>query len=104
MACSPARALRTRGTGTAIVKAGALGAAYASAEGEAFVPAFKVDAIDTVAAGDCFNGGLAVGLARGLPLAEAVRMASATGALSTTKRGAAEAAPSLAEVERLLEA
>lgn len=101
-ALAAARALRARGVPTAIVKMGALGAAYASPDGEAFLPAFKVDAIDTVAAGDCFNGGLAVGLARGLSLAEAVRMASATGALATTKRGAAEAAPSLAEVERLL--
>lgn len=101
-ALAAARALRTRGVPTAIVKMGALGAAYASADGEAFVPAFKVEAIDTVAAGDCFNGGLAVGLARGLPLADAVRMASATGALATTKRGAAAAAPALAEVERLL--
>lgn len=103
-ALAAARALRMRGTRTAIVKMGALGCAYASAREEAFVPAFKVEAIDTVAAGDCFNGGLAVGLARGLPLAEAVRMASATGALATTKRGAAEAAPTLAEVKALLAA
>lgn len=101
-ALAAARALRARGPRIAIVKMGSLGAAYASAEGDAFVPAFKVEAIDTVAAGDCFNGGLAVGLARGAPLADAVRMASAAGALATTKRGAAEAAPSLAEVERLL--
>lgn len=98
-----ARALRDRGAKIAIVKMGALGAAYAGAEGEAFVPAFKVAAIDTVAAGDCFNGGLAAALTRGLPLPEAVRWAAATGALATTRRGAAEAAPSLAEVERLLQ-
>jgi ribokinase len=81
---------------------GALGAAYSSPDGEAVVLAFKVQAIDTVAAGDCFNGGLAVGLACGLPLADAVRLASATGALATTKQGSAQAAPSLAAVEALL--
>ena len=101
-ALAAARALRARGTRIAIVKMGALGCAYASAEGEAFVPAYKVEAIDTVAAGDCFNGGLAVGLARGLPLMQAVRMASATGALATTRQGSAGAAPSATEVEQLL--
>lgn len=101
-AIAAARALRAHGTKTAIVKMGALGCAYASPEGEAFVPAFKVKAIDTVAAGDCFNGGLAAGLAHGLPLAEAVRMASVTGALATTRQGSAEAAPSGAEVEHML--
>ena len=101
-ALAAARALRVRGTKTAIVKMGALGAAYSGPQGEAFVPAFKVRAIDTVAAGDCFNGGLAVGLSRGLSLADSVRMASATGGLATTKQGSAEAAPSLAEVEALL--
>jgi ribokinase len=101
-ALAAARALRTRGTKSAIVKMGALGAAYSSPDGEAVVPAFKVQAIDTVAAGDCFNGGLAVGLARGLPLADAVRLASATGALATTRQGSAQAAPSLAAVEALL--
>ncbi len=101
-ALAAAQALRNRGTKTAIVKMGALGAAYSGPEGEEFVPAFKVKAIDTVAAGDCFNGGLAAGLARGLPLGEAVRMASATGALATTRQGSAEAAPAAAEVEALL--
>jgi ribokinase len=101
-ALAAARQLRRRGIKTAIVKMGALGAAYSGPEGEAFVPAFKVKAIDTVAAGDCFNGGLAAGLARGLSLSDSVRMASATGALATTKQGSAEAAPSLAEVERFL--
>ncbi|MEZ5923397.1 MAG: ribokinase [Hyphomicrobiaceae bacterium] len=101
-ALSSARALRARGARTAIVKMGALGAAYSGPEGEAFVPAFKVQAVDTVAAGDCFNGGLAAGLAQGLSLAEAMRMASATGALATTRQGSAEAAPTLAEVRKLL--
>jgi ribokinase len=101
-AVAAARALRARGTPSAVVKMGALGAAYSSPDGEAFVPAFKVTATDTVAAGDSFNGGLAVGLTRRLSFAEAVRMASATGALATTKQGSAEAAPSLTEVEALL--
>jgi ribokinase len=98
-----ARALRARGVGTAIVKLGARGAAFSGPSGEGFQPAFPVAAIDSVAAGDCFNGALAHLLAQGSSsLADAVRFAAAAGALSTTRMGAADAAPSLIEVERLL--
>jgi ribokinase len=96
-----ARELRSRGVGTAIVKIGVKGVAVSGNE-EAFLPAFRVDAIDTVAAGDTFNGGLANALERGVPLIEAVRFASACAALSTTRKGAASAAPTRAEVEAFL--
>lgn len=97
-----ARALRRRGVAAAIVKLGARGLALSSPEAEAMIPAFHVTAVDTVAAGDCFNGGLAHALATGQPIAEAARFAAACGALSTTRQGAAAAAPSLSEVEALL--
>lgn len=97
-----AKALRARGLKAAIVKLGAQGVCVASADGERHIPAFRVTTIDTVAAGDCFNGGLAFALSRGEPLTEAVRFAAACGALSTTKKGAAASAPTLAEVEALL--
>ncbi len=101
-AAHAATAMMERGLPNAIVKMGAGGVYWKSAEGEGFVPSFKVEAIDTVAAGDCFNGGLAFALARGDELADAVRFASACGALATTKRGASDAAPSLGDVERLM--
>lgn len=97
-----ARELRARGIRTAIVKLGARGVAVAHPDGETFIPPFKVDAIDTVAAGDSFNGGLAHALEQGLPLIEAVRFASACGALSTTRKGASAAAPTRAEVDAFL--
>jgi ribokinase len=97
-----ARALRRRGAGTAIVKLGARGVAFSSAEAEGFEPPFKVATIDSVAAGDCFNGALAHALDRGSDLAAAIRYAAAAGALSTTRQGAAAAAPSADEVARLL--
>jgi ribokinase len=97
-----ARQLRETGIATAIVKLGAKGVAVASAESEGIIPAFKVMAVDTVAAGDAFNGGLAHAIERGKPLLEAVRFAAACGALSTTKYGASAAAPSAAEVEAFL--
>jgi len=97
-----ARALRQRGAATAIVKLGARGVAFSSAAAEGFEPPFKVETIDSVAAGDCFNGALAHALDRGSGLAAAVRYAAAAGALSTTRKGAAAAAPSADEVARLL--
>ena len=80
----------------------ASGVSVSAPETEGFVPPFEVTPIDTVAAGDCFNGGLGHALASGRNLAEAVRYAAACGALSTTKRGAAAAAPTAAEVEAFL--
>jgi ribokinase len=97
-----ARALRQRGAATAIVKLGARGVAFSSAQGEGFEPPFKVKTIDSVAAGDCFNGALAHALDQGSGLAAAVRHAAAAGALSTTRPGAAAAAPSAEEVQQLL--
>ncbi|MFT3988359.1 ribokinase [Aestuariivirga sp.] len=97
-----AKELRAKGVGTAIVKLGARGLAVAAPGAEAIIPPFKVTAIDTVAAGDSFNGGLAHALERGMPILEAARFAAACGALSTTKKGAAAAAPTRTEVEAFL--
>jgi ribokinase len=99
-----AEALHARGIGIVIVKMGARGAFLSGGRGTRLVPAFAVETVDTVAAGDCFNGGLAYALAAGQPLPDAVRFAGAVGALSTTRLGAASAAPFLPEVERLLAA
>jgi ribokinase len=97
-----ARALRQRGITTVIVKLGARGVAFSGPDAEGFEPPFKVAAIDSVAAGDCFNGALAHALDQGSDLAAAVRYAAAAGALSTTRKGAAAAAPSADEVQQLL--
>ncbi len=97
-----ARALVAHGIGTAVVKMGARGLGWATATSSGVMPAFAVKAIDTVAAGDCFNGGLAHALVDGMALEDALRFAAATAALSTTRRGAAAAAPTLAEVEAFL--
>ena len=100
------RAMLDRGAPRALIKLGARGALLLSrVAGEApecAVPAFTVDAIDTVAAGDCFNGGLAVALHEGQAWPEAVRFASACAALSTTRRGAADSIPRRDEVDEFL--
>ncbi len=97
-----ARVLRARGARTAIVKLGDQGVVHASDEGEGHVPAFRVEAVDTVAAGDGFAGALAVALAEDRPLEHAVRFAAAAGALVVTRRGAQDAMPGRGEVESLL--
>jgi ribokinase len=99
-----ARELKAKGFRTALVKLGAKGVAFSGPTEEGFVPPFKVTAIDTVAAGDSFNGGLAVALDEGKSLAQAVRFAAASGALSTTKKGASAAAPTRAEIDAFLAA
>ena len=102
-ALQAARILHARGVRTAIIKLGHRGVAYSAPDGQGFVPPFHVRAVDTVAAGDCFNAGLACALARGAAIGEAVRFAAACGALATTRPGAAQAAPDGKEVAALLD-
>ena len=95
--------LRERGARVALIKLGEQGVVYSADQGVGHVPAFEVDAMDTVAAGDGFAGALAVALAEGQPLEDALRFASAAGALVVTKRGAHDAMPNRVEVEQLLD-
>ncbi|MCT7993821.1 ribokinase [Laspinema olomoucense] len=94
--------LQKRGVKTAIAKLGAKGVLCARGEEQFFVPAFEVEAVDTVAAGDAFNGALAVAIAQGLPLPESVRWGAAAGALTVTKPGAQSALPSRLTFEEFL--
>lgn len=80
--------LQERGVRNVIVKLGDRGVVAVTADDTFFVPAFAVEAIDTVAAGDAFNGGLAAALDGGLSLSEAVVWGAAAGALCATKMGA----------------
>ena len=80
--------LRQRGVGSAIVKMGAQGALCSTSDETFLIPALMVPTVDTVAAGDAFNGGLAVALAEGLSLRQAVVWGAAAGALASTKPGA----------------
>ena len=66
------------------------------------VPAFKVEAVDSLGAGDAFHGAFTLALAEGRSLLEAMRFASATAALKCTHFGGAAGAPYRAEVAQLL--
>lgn len=103
-AYAAARALRDLGAGSAIVTLGAEGAVWSTPEGEGHTPAYPVTPIDTVAAGDAFCGVLAASLAGDLPWEEAMRRASAAGALATTVAGAAPSLPSEDAIDRLVAA
>ncbi len=93
-----AAALLTTGARHAVVTAGAHGAALAGPDGAGAIGAFRVDAVDTVGAGDTFVGALAVALAAGIPAAEAVRAASAAGATAATRPGAQAGMPRPADI------
>jgi len=95
--------LLARGVGAVVMTCGGEGAwVFESGQAPLPIPAFRVQALDTVGAGDAFNAGLCVALAEGAPLADAARFASAAAALATTRRGAALAMPTRAEVDRFL--
>jgi ribokinase len=98
--------LRQRGVGAIVVTLGAEGAAALAPGAIALrhLPPFRVDAVDSTGAGDAFNGGLAVGLAEGRDLLDAVRLGMAAGALATTRRGAQPSLPDRDEAQRLLDA
>jgi ribokinase len=94
--------LRSRGVKNVLVKLGERGAMLINAEGARRWPAFPVTAIDTTAAGDCFNAALAVALTEGRPPDEAVPFANAAAAVSVTRRGAQPGMPTRGEVEEML--
>lgn len=78
-----------------IHKRGAEGAFIGTKDGVLPVSGFKVKAVDTTAASDTFNAGLAAGLAMGKPIEECVRLANAAGALAVTALGAQGCMPTL---------
>jgi ribokinase len=85
-----------------VLKRGADGAYVATADRGEWVPAFQVDAVDTVGAGDCFNGAFAVALVQGSDPWSAARFAAAAAAISVTRRGAQDSMPTLSEVDDFL--
>ena len=94
--------LRAKGVNSIIITMGFKGA-YVNHEGDKyFVPGYKVDAVDTTAAGDVFNGALSVALSQEKDFKEAVKFANAAAALSVTKLGAQPSVPNLDEINNFI--
>lgn len=91
-----------QGVGAAVITLAAQGSCVVTAEGATLVPPLPVDAVDTTAAGDAYAGYLGAALANGASLTDAVRLATAAGALTVTKQGASPSLPVRADVDAFL--
>jgi len=94
--------LLAAGAGTVLVTLGEQGVLACHEDDAVHFPAFPVQAVDTTAAGDAFNGALAIGLAAGGTLEQAIPLANAAAALACTRRGAQDSLPGRADVEAFL--
>jgi ribokinase len=97
-----AQQLLAQGVGIAVITLGAQGALIVTPTDTRHVPGQQVEVVDTTGAGDAFNGALAVALAEGKELVEAVAFSNAAAALQVTRFGTAPAMPYRDEVEELL--
>ncbi|WP_434797098.1 ribokinase [Terrisporobacter vanillatitrophus] len=88
-----------KGVKELIITLGSKGSLYINEERSFFKPAYKVEAVDTTAAGDSFTGALAVALSNNKTMEEAMDFASKVGALSVMKEGAQSSLPTLKDVE-----
>jgi ribokinase len=97
-----AKILLAKGVKHVIMTLAEKGSLIADASGIRHIKGYTVNAIDTVAAGDSFNGALAYALTNGKTLDEAVKLANAVGALTVTKAGAIPSLPYIDEVEAFI--
>ena len=95
-------ALVAKGVNDVIVTMGAKGSMVCHDGVFTFVPAMKVKAVDTTAAGDTFCGGICVGMAEGMDIVKAARFATTASALAVQKTGAQDSIPCRKDVEDLL--
>lgn len=94
--------LHKKGAKNIIITLGRRGLFFSNGEEQIWREGFKVKAVDTTAAGDAFIGGFASALARGRPIMEALKLANAAGALTTTKIGAQPSLPAIKEVRNFI--
>ncbi|MDU3802925.1 ribokinase [Paraclostridium bifermentans] len=95
-----AQTMIEKGVKELIVTLGSKGSLYINKEISMFKKSYKVDAVDTTAAGDSYTGALSVAFSKGENIEVAMDFASRVGALCVTKEGAQSSLPTLEEVER----
>ena len=100
-ASAAAERLKGMGVREVIITMGSRGSMVCDGECT-FVPAVKVNAVDTTAAGDTFCGGVCVALSEGKALSEAVKFATAASSIAVQRPGAQDSVPSRCEVDKLL--
>ncbi len=101
-AAKAARALHDKGIGIVMITLGSRGV-WVSYEGQGRrIPGFNVQAIDTIAAGDTFNGAFVTALLEGTALEEAIRFAHAAAAIAVTRKGAQPSVPWREEIDEFL--
>ncbi len=93
-----AAALGLRGANNVIITLGSMGALVKQADSYIEIPAIKVKAVDTTAAGDTFCGSLTFALSNGLTMAEAVKFANKCSSISVTRMGAQDSIPYKTEI------
>lgn len=101
-AAKAAERLLNMGINNVIVTLGENGSLLCNEKGSEHFKAFKVKAVDTTAAGDVFNGTLAVGISNEEALADAINFAAAAAAISVTREGAQPSIPNRTEIENFL--
>ncbi|MBR1869007.1 MAG: ribokinase [Bacteroidales bacterium] len=102
-AAAAAKVLMEKGISNVIVTLGSKGSLVCRKGGEpVMVPARKVKAVDTTAAGDTFCGAVCTGLTEGMDLGQAVRFATAASSLTVQKPGAQDSLPYRKEVDKIL--
>jgi len=101
-AIKAASMIHKKGVEVVIITIGSKGALLASRDETKIIGGHKVEAIDTTAAGDVFNGALAVAIAENKSLDEAIRFANAAAAVSVTRMGAQPSAPTREEIDKML--
>lgn len=94
-----AKMLREKGAKLVIITLGAKGAFLLSDQEEILIPSIQVNAVDTTAAGDTFNGALTVALSEGMEIKAAIRFANQAAAISVTRMGAQSSQPYRSELK-----
>jgi len=97
-----AKYLKDLGVRNVVITLGDKGCYYLGEEGEIYAQPYKVEAIDSTAAGDTFNGALSIAIAEKKPIRDILSFANAAGAVATTRLGAQTSIPSREEVEALM--